>query len=191
MTTLAGHPADAARTLVQRDVPVRVSGTHLFGPQPGSGYVVPPALVRRVDGQVLQLTPLLFAVLDAVDGRRDFDEIAAAASAATGRHLAGDDAQMLVDDRLRPLGLVLGRDGSQPTLRKANPLLALRPKVVVSKPAWTRRITAPFAVLFNPVIVACATFAFAAVAYWVLFDKGLASAAHDAFTRPGLLLAVF
>ena len=191
MTTLAGRPADDARTLVERDVPAVVPGTLLHGPQPGSGYVVPPALVRRVDGQVLQLTPILYAVLDAVDGRRDLDQIAATASAATGRHLVGDDVQLLVNDQLRPLGLVLGRDGTHPPLTKANPLLALRPKVVVSKPEWTRRITAPFALLFNPVIVTVATLAFAAVAYWVLFDKGLASAAHDAFTRPGLLLAVF
>jgi putative peptide zinc metalloprotease protein len=191
MTTLAGRPADDTHTLLERDVPTVVPGTHLHGPQPGSGYVVPPALVRRVDGQVLQLTPILYAVLDAVDGRRDRDQIAAVAGAATGRHLLGDDVQMLIDDQLRPLGLVLGRDGTHPPLTKANPLLALRPKVVVSKPAWTRRITAPFALLFNPVVVVVSTLAFAVVCYWVLFEKGLASAAHDAFTRPGLLLAVF
>ena len=45
---------------------------------PGSGYREPPALVRRGDGQMLQLTPLLYAVLEAVDGRRTYDEIAEA-----------------------------------------------------------------------------------------------------------------
>ena len=32
--------------------------------------------------------------------------------------------------------------------------------------------------------------AFAWITWWVLFDNGLASATHDAFARPGLLLAV-
>src|SRR3954452_10855788 len=126
MTLLAGRPADDARlhdrglqdggrdasTLVQPDVPVRVSGTHLYGAQPGSGYVVPPALVRRVDGQVLQLTPVLYAVLEAIDGQRDLDEIAVVVSRVTRRHLLADDVELLVDSQLRPLGLVLGRDGT-------------------------------------------------------------------------------
>src|SRR3954454_5116480 len=90
-----------------RNVPVLASGTELLGVQPGSGYVIPPALVRRSDGQVLALTPLLFAVLEAVDGERDVDEIATAVTAATGRGLIGEDVCTLLDGRLRPLGLVL------------------------------------------------------------------------------------
>ena len=198
MTTIAGRPAGDAQTrrltrtgTSSADVPVRVSGTHLFGAQPGSGYVTPPALVRRVDGQVLQLTPVLYAVLEAVDGERDLDAVAAVAGRAIGRGLHADDVRMLVEERLRPLGLVCLADGSVCDLRKANPLLALRPRVVVSKPELTRRLTAPFAMLFNPVLMVLATVAFAVVAFWVLFDKGLASAAYGAFHTPGLLLGVF
>jgi len=174
-----------------RDVPVLASGTELLGVQPGSGYVVRPALVRRSDGQVLALTPLLYSVLDAVNGERDVDQIAAAVTAATGRGLIGEDVCTLLEGRLRPLGLVLMSDGTQQELRKANPLLALRPRFVISRPEWTRRVTAPFALLFNPILVVVATLLFAGIAYWVLFDKGLASAAYDAFNKPGLLLAVF
>ena len=43
----------------------------------GSGYRTPPALVRRADGQIIQLTRLLYLVLAAVDGRRTHAEIAA------------------------------------------------------------------------------------------------------------------
>src|SRR3954471_18232383 len=179
----AGAPA--------RDVAVLARGTERLGVQPGSGYVVPPALVRRADGQVLALTPLLYAVLTAVDGERDVREIAEMVTAATGRGVLDEDVCTLLDGRLRPLGLVLMTDGSQSALRKANPLLALRPRIVVSRPELTRRITAPFAVLFHPVLAVVATLIFSGVAYWVLFDKGLASAAYDAFNRPGLLLTVF
>ena len=44
----------------------------------GSGYRTPPALARRADGQTVQLTPLLYATLSALDGRRTYAEVAAA-----------------------------------------------------------------------------------------------------------------
>src|SRR3954464_4080691 len=184
-------PPAAAGGTVAADVPVLAPGTQLLGLQQGSGYVVPPALVRRGDGQVLQLTPLLYAVLEAVDGDRDAEAIAEAASEATGRGLAAADVMTLVDQRLRPMGLVLLSDGTQPEFAKANPLLALRPKFVVSNPHRTRRVTAPFTPLFNPLLMVLVTIAFAVVAFWVLFEKGLASAAYEAFAQPGLLLAFF
>src|SRR3954471_7828346 len=198
MTAVDGRPAAVAGTQQLQtgapppgDVPALVSGTQLLGVQPGSGYVTPPQLVRRADGQILHVTPLLYAVLEAVDGERSIDRIARLVSATADRELHPDDIEMLVEEKLRPLGLVLGRDGTHPPLQRANPLLALRARFVVSKPEVTRRVTAPFAVLFNPVLVVLATVAFALVSFWVLFEKGLASAAYDAFRRPGLLLSVF
>src|SRR3954451_16670700 len=198
MTAVDGPPAAAAGTQQlqtgaspQGDVPALVSGTQLLGVQPGSGYVTPPQLVRRADGQVMHVTLVLYAVLEAIDGERSLDQIARLVSATTERELHPDDIEMLVEEKLRPLGLVLGRDGTHPPLQRSNPLLALRARFVGSKPEVTRRITAPFAVLFNPVLVVVATVAFAIVSFWVLFEKGLASAADDAFRQPGLLLAVF
>lgn len=173
------------------EVPQAADGVVLLGFSQGSGYRRPPALVRRGDGQVLQLTPLLYAVLAAIDGRRDYADVAVHASDATGRGVHPDDVRTLVDDRLRPLGLVVRADGSQPSVRKANPLLTLRPRVVISSPSVTRRVTAPFALLFAPWLVGLVSIAFVGVAYWVLWHKGLASAAHQAFARPGLLLMVF
>ena len=64
------------------DAPARVDGVQLIGEMVGSGYRSPPALARRGDGQTLQLTPLLYLVLEAVDGRRTYDEIAEPSSAA-------------------------------------------------------------------------------------------------------------
>lgn len=172
-------------------VPEHAAGLQLLGTQRGSGYRIPPSLVQRADGQVVQLTPLLYSVLSAVDGSRTEDEIAAAVSARIGRTVVAEDVHALVERRLRPLGLLKRADGSQPAVRKANPLLALRLRLVVSDPRRTRRLTAPFAVLFHPAIVVAVTTGFAAVAYWVLFRKGLASAASQAFARPGMLLTVF
>src|SRR5436305_11836294 len=140
MTAVTGGPADETQVLravpgaARAHVPVPAPGTEVLGPHLGSGYVDPPALVRRGDGQILQLTPIVHATLAAVDGERTYDAIAAEVSRTTGRTLTADHVRALIEQRLRPAGLVLGADGSQPELRRASPLLALRPRVVVSSP---------------------------------------------------------
>src|SRR4051794_28128922 len=106
---LPAPPSSGTSLNEERDVPALVSGTQLFGSQPGSGYRQPPQLVRRVDGQVLQLTPTLYAVLEAIDGERDVHAVARDASVSLRRELHTDDVQTLVDQKLRPFGLVLGR----------------------------------------------------------------------------------
>src|SRR6476661_4613656 len=145
---------------------VRADGVELIGEMVGSGYREPPALARRGDGQTFQLTPLLYLVLATVDGRRSYDEVAERVSAAYGRTVTGDNIRHLVDSQLRPLGLLAKEDGSQPDVKKSNPLLALRFKYAVSDPEQTRRLTAPFARLFHPVVVTLVMAAFLAVSWW-------------------------
>ena len=157
----------------------------------GSGYRTPPSLVRRADGQTLQLTPLLYAVLDAIDGRRSCAEIADAASNAMQRGISEEMVATLVDQKLRPMGLVKLRDGSQPPLKRSNPLLGLKFKLAVTNPRATRLLTDPFRILFLPVIATAVVLGFLAITWWVFFDQGLAPAAYDAFQRPHLLLLVF
>jgi putative peptide zinc metalloprotease protein len=169
--------------------PARADGVTLIGEMQGSGYRVAPALARRADGQTVQLTPLLYAALSALDGQRSYADIAGAVSTSTGRTVSEDNAVALVD-KLRPMGLAVQANGSQPELRRSNPLLGLRFKVAVTDEEKTRRLTAPFAVLFHLAIVVPVLAVFAWICWWVLFDKGLASATHEAFARPGLLLAV-
>src|SRR5688572_22335353 len=100
------------------DVPARPDGLELIGEMVGSGYRTPPSLVRRQDGQTLQVTPLLYAVLEAVDGRRSYAEIARLVSARTGRTVAASDVAALVERQLRPLGLLLQADGTAPRLER-------------------------------------------------------------------------
>ena len=185
--TSTGGAAGAAPPV---DVPVRASGLELIGEIPGSGYKEPPSLVRRGDGQAMTLTPLLYAVLSAVDGRRDHGEIAAVVGPAIGRQVTAENVQTLCE-RLRTLGALRRTDGSEPELKRSNPLLALRFRYVVSDPSITNRVTAPFAWLFAPVVVTVLCLAFVVVCGWLLFGKGLASATHEAFDQPVLLLVVF
>jgi putative peptide zinc metalloprotease protein len=173
------------------DAPARVDGVQLIGEMAGSGYRTPPSLVRRGDGQVLQLTPLLYLVLSAVDGRRSCAEIAEAVSHALGRLVSEDQVRSLVDGHLRPLGLLTRADGAEPELRRSNPLLSLKPRVAVTDPRTTRRLTDPFRVLFSPLLVTAVVLGFLAIVTWVFFERGLGASAYDAFERPHLLLLVF
>src|SRR3954453_20239876 len=61
--------------------PSLAEGVELIGEYEGSGFKEPPSLVRRPDGQVIQLPPLLYAVAARADGARGYDEIASDVSA--------------------------------------------------------------------------------------------------------------
>jgi putative peptide zinc metalloprotease protein len=171
--------------------PARAQGVQLIGEMAGSGYRRPPSLVRRADGQTLQLTPMLYQVLCAMDGERTYADVAEVVSQRIGKLATARDILFLSESKLRPLGLVRGLDGSEPETQKASPLLGLRCKLAVTNPDVTRRITAPFAALFHPLVAIPMIAAFAAATVWLMFEKGLASATHEAFYEPGLLLLVF
>ena len=150
------------------------------------GLPQPPALARRGDGQVVTLTPLLHAVLAAIDGRRTVAEVAEAVSAASGRLVRPDDVRQLVGRHAAPARAARLADGSEPEVRRANPLLALRLRRVVTDPAVTRRITAPFAVLFHPARRRPVVLALRRRLGWVLFREGLAAATAQAFPVPAV-----
>lgn len=183
-----GAPAPAAAST---GVPALADGVVLIGGIVGSGYRTPPSLVRRSDGQTIQLTPLLYRVLAEIDGHRDHAQIAERVTAATDRAVTAEDVATLVRAQLLPLGLLRLADGRQPEVKRAQPLLGLRFRYVVTDPEVTRRLTAPFARLFHPLLAAALVSAFVAVCAWMLVEKGLGSATHQALYEPGLLLTVF
>ena len=73
---------------------------------------------------------------------------------------------------------------------KANPLLALRWKVLFTDPKVTSRITAPFKWLFRPWALFPALAGFLVVCWFVLVHEGVAAATAQAFDSPELLLLV-
>lgn len=163
----------------------------LLGEFSGSGFNDAPSLVRRADGQTVQLTPLLYQLLDALDGERNVEQLADELGRRCGKAVAADDVRYLLEEKLAPLGLLSEADGSAPDVQKPTPLLGLKFKFVVSDPDVTRRITRPFTPLFRTWIVLPVLVAFALTCWWVLWERGLASATREAFDSPGLLLAVF
>jgi len=186
-----GREGDASDETLNVRPPGLAAGVELIGSMRGSGYRRAPSLIRRGDGQTLQLTPLLYLVLSEIDGHRGYSDIATAVGAKFGRALTAGDVRKLIEGKLRPLGVLVEPDGTQPAVQRANPLLRLRFRFVISNPEITLRVTAPFAVLFHPLVVVPTLVAFVLICRWLFFEHGMALAAREAFNRPGLLLAVF
>src|SRR5688500_1716265 len=113
MTTLDGPRGPSSPSPVaapRHEALRRADGVQLIGELPGSGYRVPPSLVRRGDGQTMQLTRLLYLVLEAADGDRGLEDVAAAVSTKLGKPVTADNVRSLVESQLRPLGLLTKAD---------------------------------------------------------------------------------
>ena len=106
-------------------VPRLAEGVELLGEYKDSGYSQPPSLVRRADGQVIQMSALLYQVTCRIDGSRDPAAIAALVSGDLGRSLTADQVRYLITAKLLPLGIVAA-EGAPAAPPKANPLFALR-----------------------------------------------------------------
>ncbi len=96
---------DTAVDAPSAPAPSRAPDLELLGETQGSGYVDRTFLVRRGDGQVVQLSELLNVTLEHLDGR-PVEQVAAAVSARIGRELGVDGVEFLVEHKLAPLGLV-------------------------------------------------------------------------------------
>ncbi len=166
----------------------RAEGVELLGAVHGCGYRDGAALVRRADGQMVQLGPLMYAMLECVDGARDATGLADAVSEQLGRRVGREHVARLAQ-KLAAQGLLAGTEHKAPPRR--NPLLALRWKVLVTDPQWTKRLTAPFTLLLRPWVMWPVVLCFGGVFWFVLIHKGVAGATAQAFKHPGLFLLVF
>ena len=85
-------------------VPRLGAGLQLLGEYKGSGTTEPRYIVRRADGQVVQLSRLLYLVARAIDGRRDTEAISHRVSGRFGREVSADNVHYLIENKLQPLG---------------------------------------------------------------------------------------
>ncbi len=158
------HPAPA--------IPRLAEGLELIGEYEGSGFKETPYLARRADGQVIQLSYLLYLVAEAVDGQRDFGEIAERVTEEFGRTVSADNIRYLVENKLRPLGVLAAADGSSPELARATPLFMLRYRVGLVPAGVVRAITTLFWPLFLPPVVVAVLIGIVAFDLWLFFIHG-------------------
>src|SRR3954452_3788219 len=87
----------------------RADGLELLGDVSGSGYKEGAALVRRADGQMVQLGPLMYSLLEAIDGERDEDALAAAMQERLGKAVEPEHIHVLAG-KLEQQGLLGGSE---------------------------------------------------------------------------------
>jgi putative peptide zinc metalloprotease protein len=162
----------------------------LLGEFRNSGDSKPPSLVRRADGQVIQMSRLLYLVASRIDGFRDAPAIADLVSDDLGRPLNADQVRYVITAKLLPLG-ILATNGAPRTLPRANPLLALRARGTLLPERAANAVGMFFRPLFRwPVIVAVLV-SVAAMDYWVFAVHGLTAGAQQVLRDPVDLVVVF
>ncbi|NUR78066.1 MAG: hypothetical protein HOQ28_17480, partial [Thermoleophilia bacterium] len=168
--------------------PRLADGIDLIGEYEDSGFKEAPYIARRADGQVVQMPELLYLVAEAVDGRRDYAEIAERASEQFGRELDAEGAQLLVEEKLVPLGVVQAPGGAAQELKRSDPLLALRMKTGVVPERVVNAITTVFKPLYLLPVVLAVLGAFFGLCGWLFFFHGIAQSLRGALYDPLFIL---
>jgi putative peptide zinc metalloprotease protein len=148
-------------------------------------------MVRRSDGQMVQLPPLLYLIAERSDGSRTEEQIADEVSEIVQRGLDPDDVRTLVDRKLRPLGIMALPDGSSPKIEKVNPLLALRFRAALIPESVTNAVAVLFRPLFFPPVILAVLAGLVVVDGWLFFGHGFAQSVRHMLYAPLLLILVF
>jgi putative peptide zinc metalloprotease protein len=183
-------PAEAGQPAPSTSFPRPSAGLELLGEFKGSGFKEPPYLVRRADGQVIQLSRLLYAVVQSADGRRDPEDIAAAVRRDTGRGVQPEHVSFMVEKKLRPLGVIAGGEESSSKLKRADPLLALKFRFPLLPARAVEPLAAHLRQMFLPPVVALEAALAMAFAVWMFFVHGIGDALLGLVYDPALILII-
>jgi putative peptide zinc metalloprotease protein len=164
--------------------PKVADGIELIGEYEDSGFKEPPSIARRADGQIIQLPHLLYVIAESADGHHTYEEIAQLTSEASGRGVTAENVQFLIDEKLRPLGVIAGPDGQSPQLEKADPLLALKFRVALVPERVVHAITTVFYPFFFPPVILAAIAGLIAVDVWLFVFHGIAQSARELVYNP-------
>lgn len=139
---------------------------------------------------MVQLTPLLYAVAKSADGERDYAVMAEVVAADINRGVSEDNVRTLVNDKLRPLGILAGPDGSTPPIEKPDPLLALKFRKAIIPERVSYKVARLFKpLLFLPVVLAVLA-GLAAFDVWLFGQHGVAQAFGQSLQSPGFIMLI-
>ena len=171
------------------DRPQLADGVTLLGEYAGTGYVEPQYLASRGGGQQVQLSHLLHLVASACDGSSSYEQIAERVSADYGKTVSADNVRTLVD-KLRPLGVLADAQGRSPEVEESDPLLGLKLRREVLRPATVQRLSALASPVFWPPVVLLVLAALAATDYWLFFVHGIGQGLRSTVQQPAVFLVV-
>jgi putative peptide zinc metalloprotease protein len=190
---LAGCPrrrSSAAPAAPADDRPTLADGVRLLGEYAGTGYVEPQYLAARGGGQQVQLSKLLHLVADECDGASSYDDIAARVSEQYGKSVTPDNIRTLVNDKLRPLGVLADTRGESPEVDESDPLLGLKLRREILHPPAVRFLAALARPVFWPPIVLAVLGGLLFVDYWLFFVHGIGQGLRSTVQHPAVFLIV-
>jgi len=147
-----------------------------LGEYQSSGFVEQKFLLRRPDGQVVQVTDLLYQVAAQLDGQRDVEAVAEGVSQSFGRPVSATNVMYLLDQRLKPLGVVQPGEGEASVAPIATPLFALGLRAAFFPARLVKAATRPLLVLFKRPIVCAVLAGMVALDIWLFFIHSVSSA---------------
>lgn len=171
--------------------PRLADGVEFLGEYEGSGFKEDRYLLRRSDGQIIQLTRLLYLVAEAIDGQRSVDQIADKVSEGYGRKVSPDNIAALLESSLRPDGVVVGEDGSIPELVKPDPLLALKLKTTLVPEGAVNVIAGLLRPLFWPPVIVAVLAGLIALDIWYFGIHGIGGGLRDLLYQPLVVLMIY
>jgi putative peptide zinc metalloprotease protein len=166
-------------------------GAKLLGQAEGSGLREPPFLIRRPDGQVVQVSRLLYLVARHAEPDRDLSAIGRLAGDEMQLRITADQVRYLLDEKLHPLGVVTGPDGSLPRLEQVQPIFGLRHRVGVIRPRAVRWIGRVFSPLFLPPVIAAVLASLLTFDVWLVASGGIGRGLSTVIEKPSLALLLF
>jgi putative peptide zinc metalloprotease protein len=181
-------------------VPRLADGIELIGEYQGSGFQEPRYLVRRADGQIIQLPRLLYLLTANLDGQRNLAQVAEVLSTEFSKIVLAEQVAYLIDNRLRPAEIVAAADPQTPQVDNtptmtatSDPLLAFKFRIGVIPERMVWRIAGLFQPMFwPPVILACLA-AFVGLDVLIITHGGLGQIVPSAVAliyQPALTLLV-
>jgi putative peptide zinc metalloprotease protein len=185
-------------------VPRLADGVRLLGEYGGQGFTEPHYLVARADGQMLQVSRLLFLVALALDGRRTADQVARRVSDQYGRTLTTEGLDLLLEQRLRPMGIAQADTAALPpgdsppgapapataVPPRSRPLLTLRLRRVLLPAPVVRVVARLLAPLFHPLVVVLCLVALVAGDLRLARSAEAGAAVDATLQTPALLLGL-
>lgn len=187
------RPLDGGAADIVPERPELALGVELAGEMAESGFEEQQLLVRR-NNSFVQLTELLYRVVEQADGQRTLDEMAAGVSAAIDRGVSAANIHQLIEQKLIPLGLIVKADGSvegadTDSSSIGRSTLAVNLKMAMISPRVFEPVAATLRFLYLPPVLLSVLVAGGVAQWWMLFRHGLGGSVHNALYRPGLLLA--
>ncbi|MFD8724511.1 hypothetical protein ACFV2H_42780 [Streptomyces sp. NPDC059629] len=174
-------------------VPRLSKGLQTLGEYQGSGFTERKYIVRRGDGQVIQLSRLLYLVVGSVDGARDAEAISHRVSGRYGAEVTTENVVHLVEQKLTPLGITLpfGDHPEEVSAPRSDLLLSLRGHQVIFREAQVARIAAALAWLHRPLVVALTLTGTAVMDIWLFGVHGAISPMLQVLEQPLWMLILF